>query len=82
MKKNKKCIFVGGLSYIGAEISAHQKILENGKLGSKVPSADQNKIFSLIPAKFDNFEKISREILRGQILAACTKKGTSACTSG
>ena len=45
MKKNKKCIFVGGLSYIGAEISAHQKNLENGELGSKVPSADQKKKF-------------------------------------
>ena len=53
-EKKQKCIFVGGLLYIGAEISALQKNLENGKLGSKVPSTDQNKIFSLIPAKFDN----------------------------
>ena len=66
---------------MGAEISAHQTNLEIGKLRSKIPSASQNNIFSLIPPKFDNFGKILTKILRKKFSPACTKKGTSACTS-
>ena len=73
---------MGKFSYVGAEISAHQKNLEIGKLRSKLPSASQNNIFSLIPPKFDNFGKILTKIVRKKFSPACTKKGTSACTSG
>jgi hypothetical protein len=66
---------VGKFSYVSAEISAHQKNLEIGKLRSKLPSACQNYIFSLIPPKFDNFGKILTKILRKQFSPACTKKG-------
>ena len=79
--KEKKNSCVGKFSYVGAEISAHQKNLEIGKLRSKLPSASQNNIFSLIPPKFDNFGKILTKILRKKFSPACTKKGTSACTS-
>ena len=63
-----KKTFVGKCSYVGAEISAHQKHLEIGKLRSKLPSASQNNIFSLIPPKFDNFGKILTKILRNFLL--------------
>ena len=66
---------------MGAEISANQKNLEIGKLRSKLPSASQNNIFSLILPKFDNLRKILTKILKKKNSPACTKKGTGACTS-
>ena len=72
-KKKNSC--VGKFSYVGAEISAHHKNLEIGKLRSKLPSASQNNIFSLISLKFDNFGKILTKILRKKFSPACTKKG-------
>ena len=65
---------MGKFSYVGAEISAHQKNLEIGKLRSKLPSASQNNIFSLIPPKFDNFGKILTKILRKKFSPACTSE--------
>ena len=66
---------MGKFSYVGAEISAHQKNLEIGKLRSKLPSASQNNIFSLIPPKFHNFGKILTKILRKKIFSRLYKKG-------
>ena len=65
---------MGKFSYVGTEISAHQKNLEIGKLRSKLPSASQNNIFSLIPPQFDNFGKILTKILRKTFSPGCVQK--------
>ena len=73
--KNKKK-YLWGNFHIWAQKFLHiKKILENGKLRSKVPSASQNTIFCLIPPRFDYFEKILTEILRKKIFSRLYKKG-------
>ena len=52
---------MGKFSYMGVEISAHQKKSENGKLSSKLLPDSQNNIFILIPSKYHNFTPFGGE---------------------
>ena len=55
---------MGENSYVGPEISTHQKHLGDAKLRSKQYRRSWNNIFASIWPKFDNFTKILTENLK------------------